>query len=281
MTHGTISMRKIRLVTNCERPSNYLMNIAINYWLKTFKADEIIFLVNNITNFDMVANVKTNFNIDATRVHSIDEASTTDGCLVWDYLNCNDYNLYHELDKNIVNELQKKLLNNGTDVVIFLDRDEVLYHENLRYILNSFEEPLIRPRGIEVIQNYDESGLDLSKPLYEQRSYVRYYPSKSKPCITRSVFDWSIGRHLTECQTYPHGDEAGPDAEYPGLFLIHLDKIDRDLLYALRLESNNIFVNNGYHVGVTDQQRYSKWFHEAHLNNELYDATNFLQQIGI
>jgi hypothetical protein len=279
--NGTINMKKIRLITNCERPVNYLMKIAVDYWLKTFNASEIIFLVNNITNFDMVADLKHNFNIDATRVHSIDEAANTDGCLVWDYLKCNDYDRYHDLDAIIVNDLQKKLLDNGTDVVIFLDRDELLYHENLRDVLNSFDEDVIRPRGIEIIQNSNELALDITKPLNEQRSYVRYYASKSKPCITKISIEWSIGRHLTACETYPHGDDAGPSAEYPGLYLIHLDKIDKDLLYNLRLESNNIFVNNRYHVGVIDREKYLQWFYESHTNNELYEDKTFLQKIQI
>jgi len=281
MMNGNINMRKVRLITNCERPANYLMKIAVQYWLKTFNASEIIFLVNNTTNFDMVQDVKVNFNIDAKRVHSLEEAAVTDGCLVWDYLSCNDYNLYHELDRIIVNKLQERLLNNGTDVVIFLDRDELLYHKDLRNLLNTFDDLVLRPKGIEIIQTPNEVSLDVNKPLNQQRSFVRYYASKSKPCITRTGIDWSIGRHMSVCETYPHGDDAGPGAECPGLYLIHLDKIDKDLLYNLRLESSNIFVNNGYHVGVIDQEKYSEWFNEAHTNNELYEANDFLKEIDI
>lgn len=274
-------MRKIRLITNCERPINYLMRISINQWLKTFKPDEIIFLVNNITGFDMVEDIKNNFNIKAKRVYNLEEATITEGCLVWDYLNCNDYNLYHELDRDIVNDLQEKLLKNGTDVVIFLDRDEILYHKNLREVLNTFKEPIIRPRGIEIIQTGEEQNLDETKSLYEQRSYIRYYPSKSKPCITQQNFKWQTGRHLTLCNTYPHGDIAGPQAEYPGLYLIHIDKIDINLLYQLRLESNKMFINNGYAVGIIDPNKYTEWFTEAHKNQELYFDNNFLKEIEI
>jgi len=274
-------MRKVRLITNCERPINYLMKISINYWLKTFKPDELIFLVNNITGFDMVEDLKNNFNIEATRVHSLEEASTTEGCLVWDYLNCNNYDLYHDLDRDIVNNLQEKLLLNKTDVVIFLDRDEMLYHKNLREILNTFQEPIIRPRGIEIIQTGDETELDETKPLHEQRSYIRYYSSKSKPCITQKPYKWQTGRHLTICNTYPHGDIAGPEAEYKGLYLIHIDKIDINLLYQLRLESSQIFTNNNYSVGITDPDKYQEWFTTAHNNKELYEDNNFLKEIGI
>jgi hypothetical protein len=273
--------RKVRLITNCERPVNYLMRIAVNYWLRTFNASEIIFLVNNVSNFDMVKDIKDTFNIDAKRVYTLEEAATTDGCLVWDYLSCNDYNLYHELDRDIVNDLQKKLLDSGTDVVIFLDRDEILYHKELRNVLDTFQEPIIRPRGIEIIQTGDEPSLDETKPLNTQRANIRYYPSKSKPCIARQHYKWQTGRHLTICGTYPHGDDAGTQAEYPGLYLIHIDKIDIDLLYQLRLESSGLFVNNGYAVGVIDQHKYTEWFTEAHRNNELYLGADLLKEINI
>lgn len=274
-------MRKIRLITNCERPINYLMRISIKYWLKTFKPDEMIFLVNNITGFDFVEDLKNNFNIDAVRINNLEEASTTNGCLVWDYLNCNNYDLYHELDRDIVNNLQEFLLSNGTDVVIFLDRDEMLYHKDLRKVLNTFQEPIIRPRGIEIIQTGDEYELDENMSLHEQRSYMRYYPSKSKPCIARKPYKWQTGRHLTLCNTYPHGDDAGPEAEYEGLYLIHIDKIDINLLYQLRLESDKIFVNNNYSVGIIDPNEYQKWFTEAHYNGELYQDNEFLKEIDI
>jgi hypothetical protein len=273
-------MRQVRLITNCERPPNYLMDLAIKYWLRTFKPDEIIFLVNNITNFDMVDVLKRDYNISATRVHSIEEASTTTGCIVWDYCVNNDYNKYHDQDALIVNELQHALLANGTDVVIFLDRDEVLYHRNLRDVLNTFNEQLIRPRGIEVIQTGEEQEYDSNKPLHTQRSHIRYYPSKSKPCITRHPYDWQVGRHCTLCNTHPHGDIAGPQSEYPGLYLIHLDKIDMNLLYNLRVESEQLFVNNRYFVG-TDPQKYTHWFTEAHRNGELYQDVDFLTETGI
>lgn len=274
-------MRKVRLITNCERPPNYLMKIAVRQWLKTFDPKELIFLVNNITGFDMVKSLKETFNIDAIKVESLEQAATTEGCLVWECLQCNDYNRYHDLDKEIVNSLQHKLLENGTDVVIFLDRDEVLYHKDLREVLNTFQEPLIRPRGIEIIQVEGEKPLEENKPLHQQRSWIRYYSSKSKPCITRQPFKWQVGRHSTQCNTYPHGDHAGPSAEYPGLYLLHLDKIDIDLLYELRIESSKLFVNNGYHVGVIDPLEYTRWFTEAYRNKELYQDKNFLTEVTI
>ena len=42
-------MRNIKLVTNCERPPNYLMDIAVKHWFKNgFEPKDLIFLVNNI-----------------------------------------------------------------------------------------------------------------------------------------------------------------------------------------------------------------------------------------
>ena len=85
--------RKIKLITNCERPPNYLMDIAIKYWLRTFKESELIFLVNNISNFDIVDSLKERYNIDAKRVSNIDDIYDANQCVVWDDLQEYDYGL--------------------------------------------------------------------------------------------------------------------------------------------------------------------------------------------
>jgi hypothetical protein len=228
--------RKIKLITNCERPPNYLMDIAIKYWLRTFKESELIFLVNNISHFDMVESLKEKYNINAKRVHSIDDIYDANQCVVWDDLEEYDYGLYHDREAPIINAVQHKLLQEGVDVVIFLDRDEILYHPNLREVLNTFPEPVIRPRGIEVIQYGNEESYNDELPLYKQRKYLRYFPSKSKACIVRQPVHWMIGRHGTLCGRWPHADvkahpelQTHPDAntdEFPDLYLVHFDKID-------------------------------------------------------
>jgi hypothetical protein len=284
--------RKIKLITNCERPPNYLMDIAIKYWLRTFKESELIFLVNNISNFDIVDSLKERYNIDAKRVSNIDDIYDANQCVVWDDLQEYDYGLYHDREAPIINAVQHKLLESGVDVVIFLDRDEILYHPNLREVLNTFTEPVIRPRGIEVIQCGDELSYDNTKPLYKQRKYLRYFPSKSKACIVQQPVHWMIGRHGTLCGRWPHADvkahpelQTHPNAntdEYPDLYLVHFDKIDIDLIYQLRIESQQIFKHNDRHTGVIDIDKFSNWFNEAALNGELYEDTdNFLKRVNI
>lgn len=279
--------RKVKLITNCERPPNYLMDIAIPYWLRTFKPEELIFLVNNISNFDLVKSLKERYNIDAKRVHSIEEIYDANCCVVWDDLVEYDYGAYHDREAPIINAVQHKLLESGVDVVIFLDRDEVLYHPNLREVLNTFQEPVIRPRGIEVIQFGDESSFDTLKPIAVQRRYLRYYPSKSKACIVQQPVHWMIGRHGTLCGRWPHADQqyhpsnTGNTAEYPDLYLIHFDKIDIDMIYDLRLESQRLFKTNDRHTGVVDPDKFTTWFNEAAYNGELYEDRDFLTKAGI
>jgi hypothetical protein len=189
-------MRNVKLVTNCERPPNYLMDVSVKHWLANgFEPKDLIFLVNNTTNFDMVKCLKDSYNIDAKRVHTMDEIYDADQCVVWDDLIEHDYGLYHDREHLIINSVQHKLLDSGVDVVIFLDRDELLWHESgdLRNVLNTFTESVIRPRGVEVIQADGEGPLDLSRTIAEQRSWFRWYPSKSKACITRTPVDWIIG----------------------------------------------------------------------------------------
>lgn len=279
--------RKIKLITNCDRPPNYLMDIAVKYWLKTFKPSDLIFLVNNISHFDMVKSLKECYNIDAKRVNSIEDIYDADHCIVWDDLEEYDYGAYHDREAPIINAVQHKLLASGVDIVIFLDRDEILYHPNLKHLLNTFEEPVIRPRGIEIIQYGDESDFDLTRTIADQRSYLRYYPSKSKACIVREPVDWMIGRHGTLCGRWPHADQQyhpsniGNTTEYPDLYLVHFDKIDINMIYNLRLESQKLFKSNDRHTGVIEETAFTAWFNEAAINNELYRDEIFLHKVGI
>lgn len=279
--------RKIKLITNCDRPPNYLMDIAIKYWLNTFKDSELIFLVNNISHFDMVKSLKESYNIDAKRINSIDDIYDPDRCVVWDDLVEYDYGAYHDREAPIINAVQHKLLASGVDVVIFLDRDEILYHPDLRNLLNTFQQPVLRPRGIEVIQYDNEEDFDVTKSIASQRRFLRYYPSKSKACIVQEPVNWVVGRHGTLCGRWPHADQkyhpsnTGDTSEYPDLYLVHFDKIDIDMIYNLRLESQKIFKSNDRHTGVIDPEKFTFWFNEAALNGELYEDNEFLYKVGI
>ena len=132
-------MREIKLVTNCERPPNWLMDIAVRHWLESgFKPENLIFLVNNISHFDLVESLKERYNIDAVRVHSPEDIYNKDQCVVWDDLEEYDYGLYHDIECDIINNVQHRLLEAGVDVVIFLDRDELLWHEDgIMNVLNT------------------------------------------------------------------------------------------------------------------------------------------------
>ena len=208
-----------------------------------------------------------------------------------------DSGAYHDREAPIINAVQHKLLESGVDVVIFLDRDELLWHESgdLRNILNTFKELIIRPRGIEVIQAGDEKPLNLNKTIAEQREHLRWFPSKSKACITRTPVSWMIGRHGTTCGRWPHADTSShPElqihaksdiSEYPGLYLVHFDKVDINLVYQLRLESQEIFKSNNRHTGVIDEKEFEDWFWEAHKDirpgRELYKDKTFLTKVGV
>ena len=99
-------MREIKLVTNCERPPNWLMDIAVHHWLESgFKPENLIFLVNNISHFDLVESLKERYNIDAVRVHSPEDIYNKDQCVVWDDLEEYDYGLYHDIECDIINNV--------------------------------------------------------------------------------------------------------------------------------------------------------------------------------
>ena len=65
------------------------MDVSVKHWLANgFEPKDLIFLVNNTTNFDMVKCLKDSYNIDAKRVHTVDEIYDADQCVVWimDYI---------------------------------------------------------------------------------------------------------------------------------------------------------------------------------------------------
>ena len=104
-----------------------------------------------------------------------------------------------------------------------------------------------------------------------------------------------ICRHGTLCGRWPHADaynhpelQIHPQAnieEYDGLYLVHFDKVDMQMLYDLRLESQKIFRTNDRHTGVISESEFTDWFTEAHRetipDRKLYDCKDFLQRVGV
>ena len=54
-----------------------------------------------------------------------------------------------------------------------------------------------------------------------------------------------------------------------------------NLIYKLRMESQQIFKSNDRHTGVIDEQQFTDWFTEAQRNGELYEDQKLLKEIGI
>ncbi len=112
------------------------------------------------------------------------------------------------------------------DVVIYTDTDEFLIPDPDRYdglpdYLTRNEEPVIAPVAINVLHDAKrEPPLDPSRPLLQQRRYVKFSPGMCKPLIKRAPADWSAGFHGIDAPFRPHLD----------LLLAHLKFADIDAL---------------------------------------------------
>ena len=58
-----------------------------------------------------------------------------------------------------------------------------------------------------------------------------------------------------------------------------------NMLYDLRIESQQLFKTNNRHTGVINEDKFTEWFTEVHRETikgrELYDCGDFLKQVGV
>jgi hypothetical protein len=262
-------MRKIKLVTLIDRLPNYLFDIWINYHLKYFKTNEILIAVINEDIHDIQNSIKTRYNIDSFITDNLKNVSN-DMITLYKTNDINKYNVLINYSRDLSNQIQHTMLDMGYDVMIWLDMDELLYHENLVEILQTFNEEIIRPQGVEIIQHETENAYDEQLKLNDQRSYIQFYNSKNKPIITRKKVTWGAGRHF--CEFMPHGDITKGNDCYPGLYLVHLDKIDIDRLKKLR--EDNFKIYSDFNVNF----KFDNWIQECRDN--LIDGNWIINKIS-
>lgn len=113
------------------------------------------------------------------------------------------------------------------DVVIFCDVDEFLVpdpdrHEGLReYLQDRAERHVIAPVGMNVLHNPAvEAPLDPSRPVLEQRRFVKFAPGMCKPAVKRIAAPWRAASHAITSKF-----EIDPE-----LWLLHLKFYDVDTL---------------------------------------------------
>jgi hypothetical protein len=177
---------------------------------------------------------------------------------------------------SFLNELQIKLFNENSNIVlIFPDIDELIIFDDIN-ILQTFEDHLIT-YPMDVVQNLDiEPEIDFSKNIFDQRSY---YLSPKNPVarwyIKKMIFskpvDFGDGRHfavtpkeLEELNKMKCDPKTG---SIFGCYLIHLGKIDYN--FIVKLNEQNLTMYHNFEIsqnGFTGEQLF-RWYVETHANS--------------
>jgi hypothetical protein len=110
------------------------------------------------------------------------------------------------------------------DAVVNVDVDEFVVPDprtfaSLTAYVQATTAPATVALGMNVVHRpMQEEALQLSRPVLDQRRWVRLASPMCKPCLVRVPVTWTQGFH--RCELPPHFD---------GLFLFHLRYFDRDL----------------------------------------------------
>jgi len=132
--------------------------------------------------------------------------------------------LDEELRAETISYFHEELLGHYNQV-LYTDVDEFIVAEpNLKKSLEEYlisrHESWINPVGLNVLHRRSEEGpLDLTKPLFSQRSYVQFTEWYCKPVISRVPMRWKPGFHFAD----------RPPCCVTDLFLFHLRAMDYDI----------------------------------------------------
>lgn len=231
---------KIKIITYIDR-KNLLSEIFIKYYLNFFNHSEFHFLILD-KNYELVSEYLKLKNFSDDNFEKVSN---------------NYIGISTLLDKQ--NSLVEEFILNKF-LIIYVDIDEILYHNNLReYILNT-EEQLIAAKGIVIIPDVNEKIIDESLNILSQRKYcVIDDEHHSKVCVLKSNFKWSSGRHNK------NGIKISND-----IYLIDIGKCCPKIML-----DNNIISNQLYEKKT---ERYST-VNENNIQNILNDWRKLLIEI--
>ncbi len=128
------------------------------------------------------------------------------------------------------------------DVVVFTDVDEFLVPDPVRYsglvhyLSTRTDRSVIAPLGLNVLHHPRlEATFDHSRPVLQQRRFVKFAPGMCKPLIKRSPAEWSAGFHGIK----------KPFAIDRDLLLLHLKYYDVPRLAAVSEQRQSGFEHEG------------------------------------
>lgn len=131
------------------------------------------------------------------------------------------------------------------DVVIRIDIDEMLVVDparfgNLREYIHQWGGEYITARGFDLMQWQDETSLELTSKILNQRKWGYALSAMNKTCMTRVPLQWGRGFHY--CTAMP---------AFGDVFLFHLKRIDAGLERAwchrmLEVAKNDVHLQEYY-----------------------------------
>lgn len=203
--------RKITVFTYIDRYS-FFLDKWIEYYTNIFKQEELLIVYSNVTSFDIYSFLKSK---NCTKISVIEVNSTTDS-----FIQRNE----------TFNEMQRLLLKTN-DVVVYSDVDELIFHPYLRELIDNFMTPYMTTKGFEIIHSETEATFNPAQPILSQRKYGIYSEWYNKPLIVREELYWEEGKH----------NKTTKPLFYNNLILIHINKIDINLLSELNLQNKTIY----------------------------------------
>lgn len=128
------------------------------------------------------------------------------------------------------------------DVVIFTDVDEFLVPDPARYaglfdyLTARADTDVVAPVAVNLLHApASEPAIDPSRPILEQRRFVKWAPDMCKPLVKRQPATWLQGFH---------GIKA-PFVIDPELYMIHLKYYDVDALADVADRRQHLYLNEG------------------------------------
>ena len=178
-----------------------------------------------------------------------------------------DHSFDHVWMKSAVEAFQAFLLR-SYDTVLFAEADEFVVpdpvrHEGLGSYVDALEGPAACCTGFNVI-HYPADGeppVRFDRPLLGQRGFWHRSPKYSKRVLSRVPLAWTIGFHQEA-----NLPEVLPD---PSLYLIHLHRVDYDLLPGPAPRGHRAQLERIRHprglrrarAGWSTRMEFAHWFH--------------------
>jgi hypothetical protein len=234
--------RKKVIFTLVDRDSPFL-RIWVKYYSELLGQENIVIVYENVTGFDIYEWLENNgFNNITVIENSHKNGKYTRG-------------------NHLFNDIQQQLFETN-DVVVYADIDEIIFHPDLSNILETFETPYLTTTGFEIIHNCNfntyregesfmfepkkrtEQHIVINAPLFDQRKYGMFSHFYDKPLILREPLHWdSGGKH----------NKGTTALKIDNLLLVHLNKMDFDLLNNLNKQNKKLFEDVLPHNALEDE----------------------------